>query len=42
MENYCDFLKSKEFKQMDSGFYVDTKDMKKNLFDFQKAIVQWA
>lgn len=42
MENYCDFLKSKEFKYMDSGFYVDTKDMNKNLFDFQKAIVQWA
>lgn len=40
--NYQEFLKSKEFKEINAGFIVESSDLNDALFDFQKAIVKWA
>ena len=40
--DYQAFLETKEFQIIESGFKIDTSVINNNLFDFQKAIVQWA
>jgi hypothetical protein len=37
---YEEFLKTKDFKTVRSGFECD--ELNENLFDYQKAIVKWA
>ena len=37
---YDEFLKSKEYQSIESGF--DAKYLNENLFDYQEAIVKWA
>ena len=41
MNNYKDFLTSKEIVDYDSGFRVSKNKLNPMLFDFQKSIVQW-
>jgi len=40
--DYQEFLKSKEFKFVPSGFDVDVSELHNSLFDFQKDIVRWS
>ena len=42
MSDYEDFIKSKIFHDIDSGFDVELTDLNPMLFDFQKAMVKWA
>ena len=42
MQNYEDFLKTKEYHYENTGFDIDIQDLNENLFDFQKQIVKWA
>ena len=39
-DNYEDFIKTKQFKDVKSGF--EPGDLNKNLFEFQEAITRWA
>ncbi len=39
---YTEFLKSKEAKNIDSGFEIDEKEFNPMLYDFQKDIVKWS
>lgn len=42
MDNYEEFLKTKEYHYENTGFDIDIQDLNENLFDFQKQIVKWA
>ena len=42
MENYQDFLKSKEKRFIEAGFDIQESDLNSNLFDFQRYIVKTA
>ena len=39
---YSEFLQNKEVKIKNSGFTIDRGEINKNLFEYQKDIVQWA
>lgn len=39
---YKEFLKSKQQKQINSGFIIDEDQLNPAMFDFQKSIVKWA
>lgn len=40
--DYTDFIQAKRLIDVDSGFHVDINDLNPSLFDFQKAVTQWA
>lgn len=42
MNGYEEFLKTKQFSEIKSGFDVELESLPSNLYDFQKAIVRWA
>ena len=42
MQDYNEFLKTKEYQYQNTGFDVNLDDLNDNLFDFQKQIVKWA
>ena len=42
MQDYKDFLKSKQKTQVESGFELSESELNKNMFDFQKFIVKRA
>lgn len=42
MQDYQDFLKSKQKTQVESGFELSESELNKNMFDFQKFIVKRA
>ncbi len=39
---YSDFIASKQFDDVKSGFEIDPDQINDNLFDFQRVIVKWA
>lgn len=39
---YTQFLQTKRFDKIESGFEIDKSELNDNLFDFQKDIVKWA
>lgn len=42
MDNYIEFLKSKQIKCQSTGFEIDRNEINPLLFDFQKDLVRWA
>ena len=42
MQNYDEFLKTKEYTYDFCGFDTDISELNPNLFEFQKQIVKWA
>lgn len=42
MQNYDEFLKTKEYTYDNCGFDIDISELNPNLFEFQKQIVKWA
>lgn len=42
MENYLNFIQSKQFSIESSGFDVDKSELNPKMFDFEKDIVRWA
>lgn len=40
--SYSDWLASKSFRDVESGFDICVDDLGHDLFDFQKALVRWA
>lgn len=42
MDNYIEFLKTKEYQYQNTGFDIDVSEINNSLFDFQKQIVKWA
>ena len=42
MDAYTEFIASKTFDDVNSGFYIDVADLNTSLFGFQAVIVKWA
>lgn len=40
--SYLDFLETKRIKSLSVGFEISRDDINKNLFDYQKDIIEWA